>query len=124
MILIRPALTPARLLSALILPVTPLQFPIISQLRLAPLASSLAAYFLEPPPPLLAFFTSFVSVSLSSPVFFLFRFVPAPDLFADAELVGVAWLDPASPFTKLVDRGVGAIAATGVDCADAIGLSC
>jgi hypothetical protein len=82
-------------------------------------------YFLPLAPPVLGFLTSFVSVSLSSPPpFFLFLFVPAPVLFADVELVGVAWLEPASPFTKLLDRGVGAIAATGVDCADASGLSC
>lgn len=84
-----------------------------------------SAYFLGTAPKfVLIFFTSFVSVSLSSaPKPFLFFFPPAPDLFALVELVGVAVLLPPSPFRKLVDRGVGAIAATGVDCAVSIGES-
>jgi hypothetical protein len=79
--------------------------------------------FLETAEPVLGFLTSLVSVSLSSPTVFLFLFEPAPVLFAEVELVGVAWFEPPSPFIKPLDSGVGAMVAAGVDCADGIGLS-
>ncbi len=90
-------------------------------------------YFLptEAPKFVLCFLVSLVSVSLSSaaaPALFLcfFEPPPAPDLFALVALVGVAWLEPPSlsPLRKDVERGVGARAATGVDAAVSIGVSC
>jgi hypothetical protein len=70
-------------------------------------------YFLVAPKLVRTFFTSFVSVSLSSP-FFLFFFVPAPVRLADVAEVGVAWFE-ADSFRNEVDRGVGAW--EGVNCA-------
>lgn len=79
----------------------------------------ISSHFFCAPKFVLIFFAS-LSPSLSSPGAFLF-FFPFPStavLPAELALVGVAWFDPLS-FTKLVDNGVGALAATGVD--DAVG---
>jgi hypothetical protein len=78
-------------------------------------------YFLVAPKLVRTFFTSFVSVSLSSP-FFLFFFVPAPVRLADVAEVGVAWFE-ADSFKNEEDRGVGAW--EGVNCAgEGAGESC
>jgi hypothetical protein len=60
-------------------------------------------------------------VSLASPFPAFLFFFPAPDF--ELGLVGVAWLEAPSPLMKLVERGVGAIAAAGVEDAVSTGVS-
>jgi hypothetical protein len=80
-------------------------------------------HFLAATPKFVLIFFVSLSSSLSSPsATFLFFLVPAPYLFAEVALVGVAWLDPESPF--VISRGVFGIAAMGVDCAVSVGDSC
>lgn len=81
-------------------------------------------YFLAAPKFVLAFLFpvgSLDSFSLSSPPAIFLFFLPFPEV-AD---VGVGWFEALSPFPfwKLVDSGVGAIAATGVEAPDGTGES-
>jgi hypothetical protein len=68
--------------------------------------SSCHPYFLETPK-FVRFLPSLVSVSLSSPLFLIVFFNPAPDLLAEVAEVGVALFD-ASCLMNEVLIGVGA----------------